>query len=421
MKNFLIRGGKKLSGEVSIGGSKNASLPIIAACLLSKEVSTLTNVPDIDDIHRMIEILDRIGVKTSFVEGTLTIDPSQLKYQELPKDIVCHMRASILLAGPMLARFGEVDMGFPGGCVLGKRSVEAHIIGLEGLGAKTLEDKTKIHLKAKNLQGNCVILPEFSVTATENVIMAAVLAEGETEIRIAAAEPHVIDLCNCLNSMGAKIEGVGSHTLNITGVTELKGANYSVVSDYLEAGTFILAGLVTGSDITVKDFNPGDLDLFFQKLQEMGANLEIGFDSCKVLPSPNLTALNSQIKTAVHPGFPTDLLSPFTSLLTQAEGVSKIFETLFDGRFSFLYELEKMGLKVEIMNSHQAIIIGKAKLKGTNVASCDIRAGAAMVLAALAAEGETLITDIRYIDRGYQDMDKKLQALGADIERVDIN
>lgn len=420
MKNFLIQGGKKLSGSVSIGGSKNASLPIIAACLLTEEVSTLTNIPDIADIHRMTEILDRIGVKCDFNNGTLTIDPSNLEYQELPKDLVCHMRASILLAGPMLARFNEVDMGFPGGCVLGKRSIEAHEIGLAKLGAKLVENHTKIHMKAEKLVGNTIILPEFSVTATENVIMAAVLAEGKTEIRIAAAEPHVADLCNCLVGMGAKIEGIGSHTLKITGVKKLKGANHKIVPDYLEAGTFILAGLVTGSEIEVTDFNPEDLDLFFEKLEEIGAKFELGKHSCRTLPSKKLVA-TSQIKTGVHPGFPTDLLSPFTILLTQAEGVSKIFETLFDGRFSFLYELEKMGLKVEIMNAHQAIIIGKAKLKGTNVVSCDIRAGAAMVLAALAAEGETLITDIRYIDRGYQDFDKKLHQLGADIHRVDIS
>ena len=420
MKNFLINGGKKLSGSVAIGGSKNASLPIIAATLLSKEKSVLKNVPDIADIHKMIEILNHIGVKTEFSDNTLTIDPSEFEYQELPKELVCHMRASILLAGPMLARFKEVDMGFPGGCVLGKRSVESHVRGLSQLGAKLVENHSKIHMKADKLTGGKIVLPEFSVTGTENVITAAVMAEGDSEIHIAAAEPHVADLCHMLNGMGAKIEGIGSHTLKIQGVTELKGAEHSIVPDYLEAGTFILAGAITNSPIEVTNFNPDDLHLFLEKLTELGVKLEIKEHSCKIIDASNLKAI-SEVKTAVHPGFPTDLLAPFTVLLTQAEGVSKIFETLFNGRFNFLYELEKMGVKQELLNAHQAIVIGKAELKGSTVASCDIRAGAAMVLAALAAHGETLITDIRYIDRGYENLDKKLQSLGAEIKRVDIN
>ncbi len=419
MKNFLIQGRKQLSGSVKIGGSKNAALPIIAAALLTEQETTLHNIPAIEDIYKIMDILNHLGVETEFENNTMKIDPSKMKAKELPHELVCHMRASILLAGPLLARFGQAKMAYPGGCVLGKRPVDTHVLGLEKLGAKTLENSTKIHMKAKQLTGNTVILSEFSVTATENIIMAACLAEGKSEIRIAAAEPHVADLCKFLVAMGAKIEGIGTHTLKIKGVKKLKGVEYSVVADYLEAGTFILAAAVTDSELEIKNFNPEDLDLFFEKLEEVGVKYELKKNSVKVLRGGEYKSI-SHLKTAVHPGFPTDLLAPFTVLLTQAEGVSKIFETLFDGRFNFLFELEKMGASIELINPHQALVIGKKSLRGVPVASCDIRAGAATVLAGLCADGETLITNVQYIDRGYERFDEKLRDLGASIERVEI-
>lgn len=418
MKNFLIKGGKKLHGEVKISGSKNATLPIITAALLTNEKTTLTNVPDIADVHNMCEILHFLNVKTEFKDNTLVIDPSEIKNTEITHDLVCQMRASILLAGPLLARFNEVNMGYPGGCVLGKRSVDTHTFAFEKLGAQKIENGNKIHLKAKELKGTTIILSEFSVTGTENIIMAACMADGDTEIRIAACEPHVEDLCVFLNKMGAKITGLGTHTLKIKGVKNLKGVSHSVVSDYLEAGTFLLAGAITDSPITVTNFNPEHLDIFFEKLQEVGVQFEISKNSAKIIPGGKLTGI-PHLKTAVHPGFPTDLLAPFTILLTQANGVSKIFETLFEGRFNFLFEIEKMGAKIELLNPHQAIIIGKAPLRGVPVASCDIRAGAAVVLAAIAAEGETLITNIQYIDRGYENFEQKLRGLGVDIKRIE--
>ena len=417
MKNFLIKGGKKLSGSISVEGSKNAVLPIIAASLLTTQPTTLTNVPEIEDVYQITRILNFLNVKTEFSNGTLKIDPSNLENKYIEDEFVKNMRASILLAGALIGRFKEANMGYPGGCVLGKRSVDTHILAFAKLGAQLVENHTKIHLRAEKLIGTEITLSEFSVTGTENIVMAAVLAEGETVIKIAAAEPHVQDLCIFLNKMGAKIEGIGSHTLKITGVNSLSGVEHKVRADYLEAGTLILAGAITNSQIEVTDFETEDLDLFFEKLEEIGVVFEKTKNTAKIISSSDLSAISS-LKTAVHPGFPTDLFAPFSVLLTQASGVSKIYETLFEGRFNYLFELEKMDGRVELLNPHQALVIGPRQLKGVPVASCDIRAGAAVVLAALVAEGETLITNINYIDRGYQKLDEKLNSLGADIQRI---
>lgn len=417
MKNFLVKGGKKLAGTVSVDGSKNAVLPIISAALLTSQKTILRNVPSIEDVYQMINILNFLNVKTEFKDNILTIDPSSLENKFIEHEFVCKMRASILLAGSLVGRFKEANMGYPGGCVLGKRSVDTHILAFEKLGAKLVENHTKIHLKADKLTGTEIVLSEFSVTGTENIIMAAVLAEGVTVIKTAAAEPHVQDLCNFLNAMGAKIEGVGTHALTITGVTSLSAVDYTIRADYLEAGTLLLAGAITNSPIEVVGFETEDLDLFFEKLEEVGVKFSKTKNSAKIIEATNLKPLDN-LKTGVHPGFPTDLFAPFSILLSQANGVSKIFETLFEGRFNYLFELEKMSGRVELLNPHQALIIGPQKLKAMPVASCDIRAGAAIVLAALVAEGETLITNINYIDRGYQKLDQKLNSLGADIQRV---
>lgn len=420
MENLVVNGGKALKGKVKIGGSKNAVLPIMAASILSNEPTVLTNVPDISDVHTFCQLLEHLGAKTSYEKGTLTIDPSKVKNRQLPDKLVCKMRASILLAGPLLARFGEVNMPYPGGCVLGKRSVSSHVIGFQRLGAKPVNIDTKFHLKAKKLHNDVVILPEFSVTATENVIMAAALLPKTTQVRIAACEPHVQDLCHFLVKMGCKIDGIGTHTITIRGKQKLKGVKkYKVISDYLQAGTYLLAGVVTKGEVTVTNMDPEHLDIFFEKLEEIGVKFERGKTTATVYPSKNLKAIE-HLKTGVHPNFPTDLQAPFSIALTQAKGVSKVFETLFEGRFQYLFELERMGAHIELLNPHQAIIIGANKLKGAPVASCDIRAGAAMVLAALAAEGETMITSIQYIDRGYENLEANLTNLGADIRRVKV-
>lgn len=417
MAQLIIKGGKQLKGTVKISGSKNAALPIICASLLTKEKTVLKNIPDIEDIHSMIEIIESVGAKVSFKENILEIDPANLKKKEIKHELVKRMRASILLIGGLLPRFGEIKMDFPGGCVLGKRSVDAHTHALKEIGCKILEEETNLHIKVSKLVGNKIILPELSVTATENIVMVACFAEGETEIRLSATEPHVQDLCVFLKKMGAKISGIGTNNIKITGVKSLKGAVHSITGDYLEAGTFAIAAVATNGDVLIKGINPDHLDSLLQKLKEIGGEFTLSENSIHITKSQKLNAIKI-LKTAVYPGFATDLQAPFTVLLTQANGVSKVFETLFEGRLNYLFELEKMGARIEFLNPHQALVIGPKKLKGMQISSCDIRAGAAMVIAALIAEGETEISNINYIDRGYEHLHKKLQDLGADIHRI---
>jgi len=417
MAKYIVEGEQKLEGSVTISGSKNAALPILCAALLASDPVILKNVPDIADIRAMILILTSIGADISFKNNVVKIDPRNVSNQFISNEGDHCMRASILLLGPLLARFGSAKMAFPGGCVLGKRPVDTHLLALESLGAEVVEAKNDIKIKVKTLKGADIVMSELSVTATENVIMAAVLAEGISVIRLAAAEPHVQDLCRFLNKLGAKITGIGTHELTIEGVKSLKGGQYSIIGDYLEAGTFVIAAVLTNGEVEINGIDPHHLDSFWQKLSELSANYELKGNSVLIKPHGQLKAI-SQLRTAVHPSFPTDLQAPFAVLLTQAEGDSKIFETLFDGRLNYLFELEKMGAKFDILNPHQAIISGKTKLKGVPISSWDIRAGAAMVLAALVAEGTTEISNIGFIDRGYDNLEQKLQKLGAIIKRA---
>jgi len=417
MTKFIVQGGKKLEGEITIGGSKNAALPILCATLLSKEETILENVPDIDDIHSMIGIIESIGAKVYFEDNVLKIDPSNLKKKPHLDGQVKKMRASILLMGALLPSFGEVKMEFPGGCVLGKRSVDSHTHVFRELGCEILDDEKELHIKVKKLVGKKLTLPELSVTATENAIMAATLSEGKTEIRLAASEPHVQDLCHFLNKMGAKITGIGTNNIKITGVKSLKGVKYKIIGDYLEAGTFAIATVATKGDVKINGINPDHLDSFWQKLKDLGGIFTLGKDSVHVKGGGKLNNVK-MLRTAVYPSFATDLQAPFTVLLTQANGVSKIFETLFEGRLNYLFELEKMGAHIEFLNPHQALIIGPVELKSLPISSCDIRAGAAMVIAALIAKGETEISNVYYIDRGYENFDQKLRSLGAEIMRA---
>lgn len=421
MSKFIVEGGHPIQGTANIHGSKNASLPILAATLLTGEECVLHNVPNISDVHAFIEILKGLGASATFDQGTVRIQTSEPGNMQAAEELVKQMRASILLLGPLLARTGQAEMIFPGGCVLGKRSIHAHTHALEHLGARITETETGILATADRLKGAKVIMAESSVTATENAIMAAVLAEGKSAIHWAAMEPHVQDLCNFLNKMGAQISGIGTHTLHVEGVKELHGAEYTVTTDYLEAGTLALAALLTRGELTIEGVVPDHLDSFWQKLEEMNAPFELGENSVTLHPLPQGQHFQSveQLKTAVFPGFATDLQAPLTVLLTQADGESRVFETLFEGRLNYLYELEKMGAKIELHNSQQATINGPIQLKGAPIVSCDIRAGAAMVLAALAAEGQTEISDIRYIDRGYEKLDETLNSLGAVIKRIE--
>ncbi len=421
MTQFKVQGGHALHGSVRVSGSKNAVLPILAATLLTDQPSILENVPDISDVRSFLKILESLGARVTFENHIATIDPSNLASAELDEHLVKHMRASILLLGPLLARFQEANMAFPGGCVLGQRSAHAHLVALQKLGATLLESETHLHFNLKTPKSGIVILPEASVTATENALMLAVSIPGLTEIRWAAMEPHVQDLCHFLQAMGADIQGVGSPTLIVNGGKPLRGVTHRVIPDYLEAGTLALAGILAGGDIIIQDFPITHLDSFMQKLEECGTPLKVlSSTEVQVQPRQKLQAIE-KLQTSVYPGFPTDLQAPFTVLLTQCEGESQVHETLFEGRLNYLNELERMGAQVELLNPHQALITGVTSLRGTAIASYDIRAGAAMLLAALVAQGETTISDIRYIDRGYEGLDAKLRSLGAKIERIQDN
>lgn len=414
---YVIHGGRPLRGEVTPSGSKNAALPIVAATLLSDETFVLENVPDISDIQTLLHIMEYIGSKYTFEKGRLEICTKKIKKTSIPHELVSKLRGSIVLLGPLLARAGEVEMAFPGGCVIGKRPVDTHLDAFRCLGVTIDESPTKIRLTAKNITGNEVTLKEISVTATENIVAAAVLARGKTIIRLAACEPHVQDLCHFLVSCGAKISGIGTHTLTIEGVKSLRGVKHRVVADYLEIGTFAIAAAATKGDVVILEGRRHDLDVLWQKLEEAGAKVTFGKDTVRIIGPENLQPIR-KVDTGIFPKFPTDLQSPFMVMLTRANGVSKIFETLFEGRLNYLFELEKMGAHIEFLNPHQALIVGPTRLKGAEIASCDIRAGAGLVIAALMAEGETIITNINYVERGYENIHTKLQKLGADIERI---
>lgn len=414
---YRIQGGWPLRGVVDISGSKNAALPLLAGCLCSEGETILTNVPRLRDIETMIAILEFLGAGVAVDGTTLRIDASKLQNKVIPHDLVSKLRGSIVLLGPLLARFGEVEMAFPGGCVLGKRSVEAHVLAFRQMGVEDKSASDTLKLVGRPVAGE-VILPEFSVTATENILLAAAITEGDTIIELAASEPHVQDVCAFLQERGVGIRGIGSHTLVISGKKKLLGSGtHAVVSDYLEAGAFILAGIATKGQVTLRGAQRSHLTSFLGALRRIGAPVECQANGDIVVDGRHINLRATRIQTNIFPGFPTDLQAPFGVVLTQAEGVSRIFEVLFEGRMAYLYELEKMGAHIEILNSHQALIIGPTKLHGRTVPSNDIRAGVGMVIAGLLAEGETVVTDVRYIERGYDRLEEKLRALGADIVR----
>lgn len=414
---YRINGGNALHGTVDIGGSKNAALPLLAGATLVDGVTTFENVPSLRDTKTMLSILEFLGATTSVEGTTVTVDASTLQNKPIPHDLVSRLRGSIVLLGPLLARFGEVEMAYPGGCVLGKRPVGAHMDALVQMGAEDLSTNEKLHLKGK-LHATRVVLSEFSVTATENVLLAGALTEGTTTIELAAAEPHVQDVSHFVSQRGRDVSGIGSHTLSVTGSsTLLPSGTHRVTPDYLEAGVFLLAGILTKGKVTVRHADHVHLTSFIGALRRAGGVIHVHDNGDITADGSASTLVATRIQTNIFPGFPTDLQAPFGVLLTQAQGVSRIFEVLFEGRMAYLYELEKMGAQIEILNSHQALVIGPSPLHGRQVASNDIRAGAAMVLAGLVAKGETVITDVRYIERGYDRLEEKLKALGATIVR----
>lgn len=417
---YRIHGGVPLKGDVTVSGSKNAALPLIAASVLCKGETVLTNVPFLRDIKVMLQILDYLGAETSFQSGTVRIRTQNLQSKPIPAEFVSKLRGSIVLLGPLLARFGVVEMCYPGGCVLGKRPVDAHIHALSQLGAEDMSTDEVLHLQGALKPGH-VILSEFSVTATENAILAAALVPGETRIDMAAAEPHVQAVEELVRAMGAEVEGIGTHTVTVRGRKQLACTEYRVPSDYLEAGALTVAALVTRGRVRLHDVEYDHLMHFLDVLKRMGAEWKYDTEEKILFVDGEISSLNaSEVRTNIFPGFPTDLQAPIGVAMTQAKGVSRLFERLFEGRMAYLYELEKMGAHVEILNAHQALVIGPTQLRGRTVASNDIRAGAAMVLAGLCADGETLITDVRYIERGYDHFDEKLRSLGAKIDKIEM-
>lgn len=417
MARFIIQGGKTLRGEIKVSGSKNAALPILAATLLTAEPCVIRNVPDIEDIHTMLAILCSLGSDVDFRNNTVRIKTPRIRHEKISHELGCKMRASVLLLGPLLARTGYAKLPYPGGCVLGARPIDTHTDILHQMGVKKMPSKKEEIFFRGKPRGGEVVLPEFSVTGTENALMAAALTPGTTIIRLAALEPHVQDLCRFLQKMGVGVKGIGSHIIQISGKKKLRGIHYAITPDYLEAGTLVIASILTKGSVVVRNIVSHDLDALWNLLREMKVHFRLTKNSVKILPT-RVFASCKRLQTNVFPGFPTDLQPPFVVLLTQAKGVSRIHETLFEGRFAYFPDLMKMGARIEKLNPHEALIKGLTQLRGKTVKSWDIRAGAAMILAALAAKGKTVINDIHYINRGYEHFDEKLRKLGADIIRL---
>jgi len=418
MSKFIIEGGKHLKGEVEIKGMKNAITPIIAATLLTDETCIIDNVPKISDVDKMIDILKSLSSEISWTgDQQLTICNKNISLKTLDQKAVKSLRSSILFLGPLLARFGKVDLPEPGGCIIGKRPIDVHLSALKSLGAQIIEDNGFYHLQADKLIGSKIILPEFSVTATENILMAAVKAQGQTIIKLAAQEPHVQDLCNFLNKMGAKISGIGTHTLIIDGVDKLKGAQYKIIPDQIEIGTFIVLAAVTHSELHIKNIIPEHLDLILLKLTEIGVKFELKENQLDIYPSYNLKAF--KLQALPYPGFPTDLQAPFALLATQCNGVSLIQDPLYESRMSYVGELIKMGANAIVADPHRIIISGPTPLYGQEIKSFDLRAGATLIIAGLLAEGQTIINQVEIVDRGYEKIEERLSHLGAEIKRAE--
>ncbi|PIV90476.1 UDP-N-acetylglucosamine 1-carboxyvinyltransferase [Candidatus Gracilibacteria bacterium CG17_big_fil_post_rev_8_21_14_2_50_48_13] len=417
MARFLIEGGTPLMGEVRVSGSKNAALPILAAALLTEEPCVIHNVPDIADVRVMMDIARDLGAELTFENNTVRMHTPSIATHEIDKEKAKMLRAGLMYSAPLLARAGEVKIPFPGGCNIGKRPIDAILNSLTDLGAQVHRADELVHLSLRDWQPASTRIEALSVIGTEIALMAAAAADGKSEIRLAASEPHVQDLCAVLQKMGATIEGVGGNILSVTGTKKLRGFEHTVTSDYIELGTFVIASLVTKGHVKITHCDPTHLDMFWHWLDVMGARYEVGKDYVEVFPTEHLGHVK-RVRSGVYPDFPTDLLAPMAVLLTQAEGINRIFETIYEARLNYIIELEKMGVKAEILNAHEAIIVGPAHLKGAPVASWDLRAGCAMVLAGLAAEGTTEVSQIVYIDRGYEAFDEKLRALGAKITRA---
>lgn len=411
----MIKGGDHLSGTVTISGAKNSAVALIPAAILANSPVTIENLPDIRDIHILMEILSELGAMIEYHHGTMRIDPTQMKPKPMPNGKIKELRASYYLMGALLGKFGEATIGLPGGCHLGPRPIDQHIKGFESLGAKVIQESGSLYLKADSLVGNRIFLDVVSVGATINIMLAASRAKGQTIIENAAKEPEIIDIATILTSMGAKITGVGTDIIKIQGVEELKGCRHSIIPDRIEAGTYMIIAAATAGDITVDNVIPKHLEALTAKLKEMGAIVQEKDDSIRVLGQSYYRPVD--IKTLPYPGFPTDLQQPVTSLLTRAEGTSVVTDNIYTSRFRHVDELIRMGADIKV-EGRTAVVKGVNDLQGTKVKATDLRAGASLVIAGLMAEGITEISDVYHIDRGYEKLVEKLHALGANIWRV---
>lgn len=419
MSKYKIIGPAKLDGKVTISGAKNAALKLIPAAILADSPSKISNVPKIIDINKMVHIIESLGAKISFNNNTVDIDPSSINSTDLEEEYVKKLRGSVVLVGPMLAKYGKVKLAQPGGCLIGVRAIDDHLDLFNQLGVK-IDNMGDHYIFSGKPKASDIILNKLSVTATENAIMATVLSAGTTHIHVAAAEPEIVDLANYLNKMGAKISGAGTHDIIIEGVDKLEGTEYSVMPDRIEAGTYLLAAIATNSEVEISPIIPDHMSIVLRKLERCGAKFHLDkINGYSKITTEKHNALKSfDIDTRTYPGFPTDLQSVYAVFATQTQGSTKIFETLYEGRYGYVDEIRKMGAKINVETAHIVSIDGPQKLRGTKINALDIRGGAALVLAALVAEGETEIDNVELIERGYEDMHAKLAKLGVKIELI---
>lgn len=419
MDKLVIQGGQPLKGEVRISGAKNAALPILCAALLTSQPLTLTNVPDLNDIQTMLQLLQQMGVKVVRSDDTITLDASGLNSPTAPYEMVKTMRAAILVLGPLVARCGEAQVSLPGGCAIGARPVDQHIKGLQSMGAEVKVEHGYVNAKVSRLKGARLFTDMVTVTGTENLMMAACLADGETVIENAAREPEVVDLAQCLSAMGARISGAGTDVIRIQGVERLHGATHRIMPDRIETGTYLCAAAVTGGEIRLVGTSMGYLDSVVDKLMDAGCEITgekaPQFEAITVRAPRKLTAVS--IRTAPYPAFPTDMQAQFMAINTVAEGAAVIRETIFENRFMHAVELQRLGADIQI-DGNTAMVRGVARLEGATVMATDLRASAGLVLAGLVAEGETTIERIYHLDRGYEHLEQKLSQLGAMVKRI---
>jgi UDP-N-acetylglucosamine 1-carboxyvinyltransferase len=417
LEKLAIRGGAQLDGEVIISGAKNACLPILAGTLLADEPVRISNVPHLRDVTTTIELLGRMGVDVTVHEPMeVEVNPTTITEFSAPYELVKTMRASILVLGPLLGRYGQADVSLPGGCAIGARPVDLHVKGLRALGADVTIDDGYVRARADKLRGGHVFFDTVSVTGTENILMAAVLADGESVLENAAREPEIVDLANFLISMGAQIEGAGTNRILVQGVARLHGTNYRVLPDRIEAGTFLVAAAITGGRVKLRKVDPSHLEGVLQKLREAGAAIESGDDWIE-LDMRDRELLSVDLSTDPYPGFPTDMQAQFMALNCIARGTAAVTETVFENRFMHVPELQRMGADIALQG-HTAIIRGVEGLRSAQVMATDLRASASLVIAGLVAEGETVVDRIYHIDRGYECIEEKLRQLGADIRRL---